>query len=244
MSGFLAILGRELRAYFYSPLAYVILAFFLFLNGHFFMEIVRFLADPRFPGGIAPLEAFFQNTWLFLLFITPMLTMRLLAEERRSGTIEALLTAPVSELQVVLGKYFAALLFYLFLWLPTLVYVAAIAHHSTVDWGPVASGYLSVLAVGALFIAVGVFGSSFTKNQVVAGVVTFSLLLVLLTLFFVIDRTAGGIWQDILGYVNIFEHLDELGKGIVDSRRLVYYLTTAALVLFFSARILEAKKWR
>ena len=96
MSGFLAILGRELRAYFFSPMAYVILAFFLFINGHFFMEIVRFLADPRFPGGIAPLEAFFQNTWLFLLFITPMLTMRLLSEERRSGTIEALLTAPVS----------------------------------------------------------------------------------------------------------------------------------------------------
>lgn len=244
MNGLLATIRRELLAYFYSPLAYVILTFFLLINGHFFWEVVRFLSDPRFSGSITPLEAFFQNTWLFLLFITPMLTMRLLSEERRSGTIESLMTAPVTEIEVVLGKFLAVLLFYVFLWVPTFAYVIVIARNSDMDWGPVASGYLGVVAVGALFLSIGVFGSSFTKNQIVSGIVTFCILLFLLTVFFVIDRTATGIWQDVLGYVNIFDHLDEFGKGIVDSRRLVYYFSTAALFLFLSARALEAKKWR
>ena len=243
MNGLLATFGRELRAYFFSPMAYVILTFFLLINGHFFMGIVRFLSDPR-ASGIAPLEAFFQNTWLFLLFITPMITMRLLSEERRSGTIESLLTAPVTEIQVVLGKYFAALVFYAFLWLPTLVYVVIVARNSTIDWGPVIGGYLGVIAVGGFFMAIGVFGSSFTKNQIVAGIITFSILLFILTFFFVIDQAAGDVWQDVLSYVNIFDHLEEFGKGIVDSRRLIYYFTTAALFLFLSARALEAKKWR
>lgn len=246
MRGIVANLMRELRAYFLSPLAYVILAFFLLVNGYVFWFIVSILNDPRSPVG-APLELFFGQTvffWLVLLFITPVLTMRLLAEERRSGTIEVLMTAPVTEGQVVVGKYLAALAFYVFLWLPTLAYVALIAAYGEVDFGPVAGGYLGALGVGALFLAVGVFGSSFTRNQIVAAVVTFAILIVLFTFGLLENLVNDERAKQVFGYLNLWQHMDEFGRGILDTRRLVYYLSASAFFLFLSARILEAKKWR
>lgn len=247
MSGLLATLQRELRAYFFSPLAYVILTFLLLVNGYVFVLIVSVLNDPRAGGDTTPMKLFFGDTfffWLVLLFVTPVLTMRLLAEERRSGTIESLMTAPVTEVQVVLGKYLAAFLFYLFLWLPTLAYVAILARSSTVDWGPIASGYLGVAGIGAVFMAVGVFGSSFTKNQIVAAVMTFAMLMFFFAVTFMDTLTTSELWKDVFGYMNLLQHMDDFGKGIVDSRRIVYYLSTVALFLFLTARALELKKWR
>jgi ABC-2 type transport system permease protein len=247
VNGILATLRRELFAYFYSPLAYVVLTFFLLVNGYVFALIVSFLSDPRSSGSTTPLKLFFGDTfffWIVLIFVTPVLTMRLLAEERRSGTIESLMTAPVTELQVVLGKYLAALLFFVFLWLPTLVYVAIVARGSAVDWGPIASGYLGVFAIGAVFMAVGVFGSSFTKNQIVAAIVTFFFLLVLFSIGLMENLANGETAKKILGHLNLWQHMDDFAKGIVDSRRLVYYATGAGLFLFFTTRALAAKKWR
>jgi ABC-2 type transport system permease protein len=247
MSGFLAIAGRELRAYFYSPLAYVILTFFLLVNGAVFLLIVSFLNDPRAGGSTTPLKLFFGDTfffWLVLLFVTPILTMRLLSEERRSGTIEMLMTTPVSETQVVVAKYLAAFAFYLFLWLPTLVYVAVVAWNSEVDWGPIASGYIGVLGIGSVFLAVGLFGSSFTKNQVVAAFTTFAMLIFFFAVAFLDSLVTNETLKQALSYMNLLDHMDDFGKGIVDSRRLVYYLSTVALFLFLTSRALEAKKWR
>ncbi len=247
MSGFWAIFHRELRAYFFSPLAWVILTFFLLVNGYVFSLIVSFLNDPRAGGSTTPLKLFFGDTfffWLVLLFVTPVLTMRLLSEERRSGTIEALMTAPVSETQVVAGKYLAALAFYAFLWLPTLAYVAVVARASEVDWGPIVSGYVGVLGIGAVFMAVGIFGSSFTKNQIVAAVVTFAMLIFFFAVAFLDGLVSDEALKSSLSYLNLLDHMDEFGKGIVDTRRLVYYLTTVVLFLFLSSRTLAAKKWR
>jgi gliding motility-associated transport system permease protein len=209
--------------------------------------IVSFLNDPRSSGSAAPLKLFFGDTfffWLILLFVTPILTMRLLSEERRSGTIEMLMTAPVSETKVVVAKYLAAFGFYVFLWLPTLVYVVIVAEHSKVDWGPIASGYLGVLGIGAVFLAVGLFGSSFTKNQIVAAFSTFAMLIFFFAVAFLDNLVTSDTAKQALGYVNLLDHMDEFGKGIVDSRRLVYYLSTVALFLFLTSRALEAKKWR
>lgn len=247
MSGLLATVERELRAYFFSPLAYVILTFFLLVNGYIFSLIVSFLSDPRAGGSTTPMKLFFGDTfffWLVLLFVTPILTMRLLSEERRSGTIESLMTAPVTEIQVVLGKYLAALLFYLFLWAPTLIYVALIARNSSVDWGPIASGYLGVVMIGAVFMAVGVFGSSFSKSQIVAAIVTFAILMFFFAIAFMESLVSSETWQSIFAYMNLLQHMDDFGNGIVDSRRLIYYVTTVALFLFLTARALEVKKWR
>ena len=246
MNALLATLSRELRAYFFSPLAYVILTFFLLINGGVFLLIVSYLNDPQATGSVTPLKLFFGDTfffWMILLFITPILTMRLLAEERRSGTIEMLMTAPITEGQVVTGKYLAALLFYIFLWIPTLVYVAIVGRSSPIDWGPILSGYLGILGIGGVFLALGVFGSSFAKNQIVAAIITFAMLLFFFTIAFLDSLVSGEAAQKVLSYANLLEHMDEFSRGIVDTRRLIYYVSTIVLFLFLSSRILEAKKW-
>ena len=155
MRKWIAIVGREWRSYFFSPLAYVILSAFLLVNGIIFYAILSYLAAPGAAKGQA-LVLLFTNTyfWIFNLFVVPIIAMRLFPEERRSGTIENLLTAPVSETEVVLGKWFGALVFFLTLWAPTLLYVAFLRTQTRIDIGPVASGYLGVALLGGYFLKV------------------------------------------------------------------------------------------
>jgi ABC-2 type transport system permease protein len=242
----LAVLGRELRAYFFSPLAYILLTFFLLVNGYYFSLIVAYLNNPGARSG-APLELFFGQTiftWLVLISVGTFLTMRLVSEELRSGTIEVLMTAPVTETQVVLGKYFAALAFYAFLWSPTLLYVAIIRYFSPVDFGPIAASYLGLLGIGALFLAVGIFASAFSKNQIVAAIVTFACLMVLFTFGLLESLFNGETAKKVFGYLDLWQHMDDFSKGIVDTRHLVYYASVAAFFLFLTTRTLAAKKWR
>ncbi len=237
---------RELRAYFFSPLAYVVLFFFLVINGFIFAAIISFLNDPRAPAG-PPLNVFFGGTiyfWLTLLFLGPILTMRLLSEELKTGSIEVLMTAPVTEGQVVAGKYLAALTFFLVLWLPTLAYAGIIAYFESVDWGPVAAGYLGILGIGALFLAVGTFASAMSKNQLVAAIITFALLIVLFSFGLFENLLADERAKRVFGYLNLWDHMDELSKGIVDTRRIVYYVTATLFFLFLTSRALEDRKWR
>ncbi len=246
MKGVLATFVRELKAYFFSPLAYVVLTLLLLVNGFVFWLIISFLNDPRAQIG-APLELFFGQTiffWLVMLFVAPVLTMRLISEERRSGTIEILMTAPVTEGQVILGKYLAAFLFYVFLWSPTLVYAAVVAYYGTVDWGPVAAGYVGILGIGALFLAVGTFASTLSRNQLVAAILTFALLVPLFTFGLLEQLINNEVVKGVFEYLNLWQHMDDFGKGIVDTRRLVYYLSATAFFLFLAARGLEVKKWR
>ena len=242
----LALVRRELVAYFSSPLAYVILTAFLFFNGYVFWLIVAFLNDPR-SQAMAPLKLFFGGTiffWLFLLFMVPVITMRLLAEERRSGTLEVLLTSPVSEGQVVFGKFLAALLFYLFLWVPTLVYVLILATHSAIDPGPVAAGYLGILLLGILFAAVGLLTSALAKNQIVAAVFAFAVLVVLFSVG-LLEQLVSTPWlKGALGYMNLWDHMDDFARGLVDTRHVVYQLSVAGLSLFLATKALEASKGR
>lgn len=246
MRSFFAVVQRELQAYFVSPLAWVILTFFLFGQGLIFSIIVSFLNDPRQVTGATPFDYFFNNFffWLTLLFITPVITMRLIAEERRSGTLESLMTAPITEAQVVLGKFLAAAAFYAFLWLPTALYPLILSRYSAIDWGPIASGYLGVFCLGCTFLSIGLFGSSFTKNQIVAAVATFFILVVLFIVPWIGSLVTNQVVTNALGYINLIDHIEEFAKGIVDSRRLVYYATTTAFFLFLTTRALEAKKWR
>ena len=176
VNGIRVTFARELRAYFFSPLAYGVLASFLFINGITFAILIGYLNDTPSAVG-APMEFFFGGTiffWLALAFVGPILPMRMLSEERRSGSLEILMTAPVTETQVVVGKYLAALAFYLTLWLPTVLYAVIVASYSDLDWGPLASAYLGVLGIGALFLSVGLFASGITRNQIVAALVGFA----------------------------------------------------------------------
>ncbi len=246
MKGILANFDREFRAYFFSPLAYIVAALVLLINGVVFWLIVSYLNDPRAAVG-APLQLFFGQTfffWLVIVFVAAVLTMRLLSEERRSGTIEVLMTAPVTEEQVVIGKYLAALVFFVFLWIPTLLYPALLSYYSEVDWGPVASGYLGILGIGSMFLAAGVLASALSRSQLVAAVLTFSLLVFMIIVGFLENLFTDESVKALLGYLNLMRHMDDFGKGVVDTRRLVYYASSAVLFLFFSARALESRKWR
>lgn len=242
MRRFLAIVGREWRAYFFSPLAYVILAAFLFLNGLIFWRILVYLNMPGTPKGQA-LLLLFTNTyfWLFNLFVVPAIAMRLFAEERKSGTIEILLTSPVSETEAVLGKFAGALGFFLTLWAPTVLFVWILRSQTPIDLGPVASGYVGITLLGAYFLSVGTFASTLTKNQIVAAILAFGMLIPIFSagLF---ESGFDPERQSLLSYLNLWDHMDEFARGVVDSRRLVYYLSATALFLFLSTVSVAAKK--
>ena len=246
MKGILANFNREFRAYFFSPIAYIVAALLLVVNGVVFWLIVSFLNDPRAAIG-APLQLFFGQTfffWLVLIFVAAVLTMRLLSEERRSGTIEVLMTSPVTEEQVVIGKFLAALAFYIFLWLPTLTYPILLSYYSEVDWGPVATGYIGILGIGSLFLALGVLASALTRSQLIAAVITFAFLVFMIVIGFLENLVTDDSWKQVVGNLNLMQHMDDFGKGVIDTRWLVYYLSSTVLFLFLAARVLENKKWR
>ena len=247
MRSMIAMIRRELIAYFSSPLAYIVMTAFLFLQGYIFYLIVSYLNDPR-TQAMTPLRLFFGGTiffWLFLLFVVPVITMRLVAEERRSGTIEVLLTSPVTEGQVIVSKFLAALLFYVTLWLPTVVYVVILRHHAAIDLGPVASGYLGVLLLGVLFLGVGTFTSTLTDNQLIAAILAFAAMVVLFSVGLVEQLlVSSSALKSALGYMNLWNHMDDFARGIVDTRHVVYELSVGALFLYLATTSLQVKKWR
>ena len=246
MRKLVALVQRELLAYFSSPLAYVVLTAFLFINGYVFYLIVAFLNDPR-TQATAPLKLIFGGTiffWLYLLFVVPVITMRLLAEERRAGTLEVLLTSPVSEGQVVIAKFLAAFVFYLFLWLPTWIYVGILAGSTTIDFGPVWAGYLGIALLGMLFLSVGLLTSALVRNQIIAAILAFAVLIVVFSLGLVENLANGAAIKGALGYMNLWNHMDDFAKGIVDSRHVVYDLSLTGLFLFLATKALEASKGR
>jgi ABC-2 type transport system permease protein len=247
MTKVLAIIKRELIAYFSSPLAYIVMTAFLLMQGYIFYVILSYLNNPM-TQAMTPMRLFFGGTvffWLFLLFVVPVITMRLVAEERRSGTIEVLLTSPLTELQVIAGKFIAALLFYIVLWLPTVLYTVILDRHSSIDLLPVASGYLGVILIGFLFLGVGTFTSTLTNNQLVAAIMAFATMILLFSIGLVEQlMISSSALRDALAYANLWTHMDDYAKGIVDTRHVVYELSVGLLFLFLASKSLEVKKWR
>jgi ABC-2 type transport system permease protein len=243
MKKFLAIARREWLSYFLSPLGYIVIAVFWLMNGFIFLLIVSFLSQP---GGhsMQPMALIFTNTyfWLFLLIATPALTMRLISEERKSGSIEVLLTSPVSEWTIVVAKFCAAWVFYCVLWIPIVVYALILKSLSPVDFRIVASGLLGVLLLGAYFLAVGTFASSLSKNQIVSAMLAFTILILVFSAGLLETLANDPKWRDALGYFNLWEHMEEFARGVVDTRRVVYYLSSAALFLFLAQAALGVKK--
>jgi ABC-2 type transport system permease protein len=244
----ITLLRRELAGYFFSPLAWVVLALFLVVQGYSFYLFLELISQPQAPHG-AVMQYFFGGTflyWLFVIVIVSTLTMRLLAEERRSGTIETLMAAPVREVEVVVGKYLAALLFYAFLWAPTVVYVALVVRLSGAGfaWGPVLSGYLGTMVIGAACIAIGLLASALSRNQIVAALLTFAVLTLLLLLGPLEHFVASPVIRAVVSHVNLFEHMEDFARGIVDSRHLVLHGSVIVFCLAAATKALEAKKWR
>jgi ABC-2 type transport system permease protein len=246
MNALLAIARKELLSFFFAPMAYIVIAAFLLMNGFIFAVILAALSQP---GAFStnPMSVFFGGTlffWIFLIVMVPVITMKLGAEEFKAGTIETLMTAPVSDLEVVFGKYLGALALYAAAWLPTALYPAVLSAYSEVDWGPVLSGYLGVLMVGAFFVAIGLFTSVVAKNQVVAAILAFAILLLLLSISVISFMATDPLWKGILEYVDLWTVIQGFAKGLVDTRALVYLLSGAGLFLVLSYQALQARRWR
>ena len=247
MSGFFAIFRREMLSLWVTPLAWVLLGVFLILQGGIFYSIiVHFASFADLSVDDGPLSTYFGQSSVFLmmtlLLVCPALSMRLFAEERRSGTIEPLLTAPVGAAGVVLGKFAAALVNYAAMWLPTLLYVVILRKTGHVDWPVVLSSYLGLLLVGSQYLAIGILSSSLSKSQFVALLVTVLLQFGLFVLGigeYILDP---GLLRDVCAHISLAGHMEDFAKGIVDSRRVLYDLSLATFCLFLTVRVVDS--WR
>jgi ABC-2 type transport system permease protein len=255
MTRMLAIYRREVSFFFNSTVAYAVIFVFLLLAGYFFYNLLAYfnlvsvqamqnpLAGPG-PGLTASVvQPLFGNLSVILLLILPLLTMRLLCEERKTGTAELLFTYPVSDWDAILGKYLATTSVYVVMLLMTLLYPFVLARYAQPDVGPIVTGYIGLLLFGLAFIAMGLFFSSLGDNQLVAGVATFGCGLLFLLIGwltpFVPDTVAGVITQ-----LSILEHFAGFAKGVIDTNDVVFYLNFIAFFLFLSARVLDSNRWR
>ena len=232
-----AVAWKEIQIFFLSPTAYIVGLIFLALTGFFFTID---LGDP-FPE--ATLSPFFQWTVVIFILLAPTLTMRLIAEESKLGTIELLLTAPVRDWEIIIGKYLASLFFLLFLLSMTGFYVILLFVFASPDSGPIYAGYVGLALYGAAALAIGMLTSTMTNNQIVAAVVAMGILLVLFFTYQAAD-VIGGIPGEIIVELGMKTHFDDFDRGVIDTKHVVYYLSVIAFFLFLSVRTLESRRWR
>ena len=253
MSNVIAIARKELRSYFASPIAYVVIGLFSLVFGFFFYSLLLYFDRQSMQAGLGGgaavnvneqfLRPVFLNATVILLFVLPLVTMRTYSEEKRSGTIELLLTAPLTDLQIILGKFFGAMGLYASMLAVTLVHVGLLFVFGSPEWRPVATTYLGLLLMGGCFVSLGLLISSLTKNQIVAGMITFAVFLML----WIINWLAsfmGPTTQQVLNYLSITDHLDDFTKGVLDTKHLVYYISFITFGLFLTARSVDTERWR
>ena len=254
MSNILAIAHKEVRAYFASPIAYIVIGLFALLFGYFYVMILNWFVQQgmQMSMGMGPMtlnvnqqmiRPLLLNATVVLLFVLPMITMRTYAEEKRSGTIELLLTSPLTDLQIILGKFAGAMALYATMLLVTMLYVAVLFAFGTPEWKPVATAYLGLLMMGGCFISVGLLISSLTRNQIVAGMITFGVFLLL----WVIDWAGsfvGPTFEPVVNYLSITQHFDDFAKGAIDTKHLVYYVSFMTFGLFLTAKSVDSERWR
>ncbi len=238
--------AREFKSLFVSPVLWVVLVMFLLYHGFSFWLLLEFLSQPMSPEG-APMQYFFGGSmlyWLGFLAICAVIPMGAIAAERRNGTIETLMTAPVTDLEVILSKFVACWGFFIFLWVPTLAYVLLLSQYGELDYGPVWSGYLGTLLLGGSFISIGILASTLTRNQIVAAAVALgiSLCLFLIALLAYLPSAMGG-QETLYNYLSIWNHMDDWGRGVVDTRHIVYCVSIMVFALFGSVRLLETRRW-
>ena len=253
MRNVLTIAGKELRSYFASPIAYVVIGFFALLYGYFFYALLSFFNRQSMQmsmgmGGslninqmlIAPV---LSNVSVILLFVLPMVTMRTYSEEKRTGTIELLLTSPLTDTQIILGKFLGALGLYAAMLAVTAIHLALLFLYGNPEWKPILTGYLGLLLMGGCFIALGLLISSLTRNQIVAGMITFAVFLMLWVINW-IGTFVGPTAQAILSHLSITDHFDDFAKGVLDTKHIVYYASFIAFGLFLTAKAVDSERWR
>jgi ABC-2 type transport system permease protein len=245
---------KELRSYFASPIAYILLTIFAVIFGFFFWNVLAIFViegmESQMRGQMSPMNIneqvvrpLLQNVSVIGLFFIPLITMRLFAEEKRTGTIELLVTSPVRDIEIVIGKWLAAMALYGCLLLFTAVNFAFLFRYGNPDWKPLAVGYLGLLLLAGGLLAIGTFISTLTKNQIVAGAVTFGVCLLLWVLEWVSGYDSST-WAHVLSYISVVTHFDSFGRGVIDSKDAIFYATVIFLGLFFTVRSVESLRWR
>ncbi len=255
MKNIWAIFKKEIKTYFTSPIAYVVITVFLVLIGFFFYSLIWWFNSQSIQMAqnqysfqqlninqmvYSPL---FQNMSIILLLMIPLLTMRLFSEEKKINTDELLYTCPISINQIILGKYFASLFILLAMLLLTGILSIFTFAYGNPELLPILNGYLGLFLQGAAFIAVGIFFSSLTENQIVAAILTFGTLL----LFWILNwasYSVGGMWKSVLNYLSFIHHFDGMTRGILDTTDLVYYLSFIFLGLFLTHSVIQSRRWR
>lgn len=254
MRNILAIAQKELRSYFASPIAYIVIGMFALLYGYFYAVMLQYFVRASMNmgqmGGAQVmninqdmLRPVLQNVTVLLLFVLPALTMRTYSEERRSGTIELLLTSPLTDLQIIMGKFLGALTLYAVMLSVTLIHIGVLFVYGSPEWKPIATSYLGLLLLGGSFISVGLFISTLTTNQIVAYVTTFSVFLFLWVISW-IGSFSSGMLTDVTSYLSIIEHFDDFSKGVIDTTHLIYYLSLISFGLFLTAKSVDTERWR
>ena len=256
MSNILAIAHKELKSYFASPIAYIVIGFWALLYGYFFVALLNYFVRQSMQMGqfgmqgpqamnvnqqlIRPL---LQNVLILILFLMPMVTMRSYSEEKRSGTIELLLTSPLTDFQIIIGKFLGAMALYGAMLAVTLIHVGLLFIYGRPEWKPLVTAYIGLLLMGGCFISVGLFISSLTKNQIVAGMVTFAVFLMLWIITW-IGSFSGPTIDKLTQYLSIVDHYDDFGKGVIDTTHLIYYVSFITFGLFLTAKAVDSERWR
>ncbi|MFZ0038760.1 MAG: ABC transporter permease [Candidatus Acidiferrales bacterium] len=258
MKGLYAVYRKEMSHYFVSPIAYIVVGIFLLLTGFFFTRILDFLIEQAFEmgmqgggqfGGIdvpsLVVRDFFGVLASLLLFLTPILTMGVYAEERKRGTMELLMTSPVTDTEIVLGKYLALLTLFVIMLLPTMAYSAFTFLHSdpAAPWRVLLCAYLGALLMGGVLLSLGAFFSSLTENQLIAAVLTFGAFLILWVIDFGSRGASTGIGAA-AQYLSVVKHYDDFTRGVIDTSSLVYYVSFIFLGLFLTVRSIDSMRWR
>ncbi len=237
MKNTIAIAWREIKTYFTSPMAYIIMAVYSALAAYYFVtSISGVLPEATIRGFLIP------STLIFSL-LSPLITMRLLAEEQKLGTLELLMTSPLKEYEIVLGKFIASLLTLVSILVPTLYLVMLLAMFGSPDLGPIFTGYLGLILFGMATLSLGLFASSLSPNQIVGAVLAMGVLIIL-SVIDLASNYVGGIFVTIVDQVSITNHFEDFSRGIIDTHDVVYYLLFTAFLLFLTIRSLESRRWR
>jgi ABC-2 type transport system permease protein len=255
MNNILAIAGKELRSYFSTPIAYIVIGFFALLFGYFFYAMLIIFNQQSQLGGLEGggptdinaqlIRPLFLNASVIMLFVLPLITMRTYSEEKRSGTIELLLTSPLTDFEIIMGKFLGAMALYGSMLAITLIHMAILASYATPrpEWRILLTGYVGLLLMGGCFISVGLLISSMTKNQIVSGMITFAVFLLLWVINWVASFV-GPTTQTVLNYLSITDHFDDFTKGILDTKHLVYYFSVMSFGLFLTMRSVDTERWK
>ena len=253
MSNALAIAQKELKSYFASPIAYIIIGVFALVFGYFYFVSITFFLQASLQMGMPgagqinintmAIRPLLQNIAVVALFMLPLITMRTYAEEKRTGTIELLLTSPLTDMQIVMGKFLGAVALYLLMLAVTWIHIGILFIYGNPEWKPILTGYLGLLLMGASFMSIGLLISSLTRNQIVAGVVTFATLLLLWTLNWM-SESSGPTTQKVLSALSITERFDDFSKGVISVSHLVYYVSFITFGLFLTAKSVDSERWR